>query len=79
VVEQQLTREMLYIADEIFFTGTAAEITPIRSVDRITVGAGRRGPVTERVQKDFFAVIRGEVEDRHGWLTPLPVEAAVRA
>ena len=70
VVEQQVAREMLYIADEIFFTGTAAEITPIRSVDRITVGAGRRGPVTERIQKDFFAVIRGEAEDRYGWLMP---------
>ena len=67
---------MLYIADEIFFTGTAAEITPIRSVDRIVVGAGRRGPITERLQKDFFALIRGEAEDRYGWLTPLPVEAA---
>ena len=59
-------------------TGTAAEITPIRSVDRIQVGGGKRGPVTERVQKDFFALIHGEAEDRHGWLTPLPVEAAVR-
>src|SRR5262249_39149233 len=78
VVEQQVAREMLYLADEIFFTGTAAEITPIRSVDRITVGAGRRGPVTERIQKDFFALIRGEAEDRYGWLMPLPVEAAVR-
>ena len=78
VVEQQIAREMLYIADEIFFTGTAAEITPIRSVDRITVGAGKRGPVTERIQKDFFAVIHGDAEDRHGWLMALPVEAAVR-
>ena len=78
VVEQQIAREMLYIADEVFFTGTAAEITPIRSVDRIVVGAGRRGPVTERLQKDFFDLIRGEAPDRYGWLTPLPVEAAVR-
>ena len=62
---------MLYIADEIFFTGTAAEITPIRSVDRIVVGAGRRGPVTERLQKEFFALIDGEAEDRYGWLTPV--------
>ncbi len=59
VVEQQIAREMLYIADEVFFSGTAAEITPIRSVDRIVVGAGRRGPVTERIQKDFFALIAG--------------------
>ena len=78
VVEQQIAREMLYIADEVFFTGTAAEITPIRSVDHITVGAGRRGPITERLQKDFFELIRGEAPDRYGWLTPLPVEAAVR-
>ncbi len=76
VVEQQIAREMLYLADEVFFTGTAAEITPIRSVDRIVVGTGRRGPVTERIQKDFFALIRGEAPDRYGWLTPLAVEAA---
>ncbi len=60
VVEQQIAREMLYVADEIFFSGTAAEITPIRSVDRIAVGSGRRGPVTERIQKEFFALVRGE-------------------
>ena len=77
VVEQQIAREMLYIADEVFFTGTAAEITPVRSVDRIPVGTGARGPVTERLQKDFFALLEGEAEDRYGWLTPLPVEARV--
>ena len=77
VVEQQIARELLYIADEIFFTGTAAEITPIRSVDRVVVGSGRRGPVTERLQKDFFALLSGQAEDRHGWLTPMPVEARV--
>jgi len=77
VLEQQMAREMLYIADEVFFSGTAAEITPVRSVDRIPVGSGRRGPVTARLQKDFFALIRGEAEDRYGWLTPLPVEARV--
>jgi branched-chain amino acid aminotransferase len=77
VVEQQIAREMLYIADEVFFTGTAAEITPIRSVDRIPVGNGARGPVTERLQKDFFALLEGEAEDRYGWLTPLPVAAGV--
>jgi branched-chain amino acid aminotransferase len=77
VVEQQIAREMLYIADEVFFTGTAAEITPVRSVDRIPVGTGGRGPVTERLQKDFFALLEGEAEDRYGWLTPLPVEARV--
>jgi branched-chain amino acid aminotransferase len=75
VVEQQIAREMLYVADEVFFTGTAAEITPVRSVDRIPVGSGARGPVTERLQKDFFSLLEGEAEDRYGWLTPLPVEA----
>ena len=69
VVEQAVPREMLYIADEVFFTGTAAEITPIRSIDRIQVGAGRRGPLAERLQRAFFAVIRGETADRRGWLT----------
>jgi len=77
VVEQQIAREMLYIADEVFFTGTAAEITPVRSVDRIPVGSGLRGPVTERLQKDFFSLLEGEAEDRYGWLTPIPVEAKV--
>jgi branched-chain amino acid aminotransferase len=77
VVEQQIARETLYIADEVFLTGTAAEITPVRSVDRIPVGTGARGPVTERLQKEFFALLDGEAEDRYGWLTPIPVEAAV--
>jgi branched-chain amino acid aminotransferase len=69
VREEVLPREMLYIADEAFFVGTAVEITPIRTVDKITVGAGRRGPVTEAIQSAFFAVINGEQPDRHGWLT----------
>jgi len=77
VVEQNIAREMLYIADEVFFTGTAAEVTPIRSVDRIPVGSGTRGPVTERLQKEFFALLKGEGEDRYGWLTPMPVETSV--
>lgn len=71
VVEMNIPREMLYIADEIFFTGTAAEVTPVRSVDRIPVGSGRRGPVTEQLQKAFFDIVEGRVEDRHGWLTPV--------
>jgi branched-chain amino acid aminotransferase len=71
VVETMVPREMLYIADEVFFTGTAAEITPIRSIDKITIGAGRRGPVTERLQKEFFAYIAGEIPDRYNWLTPV--------
>lgn len=71
VTEQLIPREMLYIADELFFTGTAAEITPIRSVDGISIGSGSRGPITAEIQGDFFAIISGEVEDRHGWLTPV--------
>jgi len=77
VAEGIIPREMLYIADEVFFTGTAAEITPIRSVDKIQVGNGRRGPVTERLQKEFFRILNGETEDRHEWLTR--VTAAVPA
>ena len=69
VVETLIPRELLYIADEVFFTGTAAEISPIRSIDRIKVGAGHRGPVAERLQKEFFAIIDGTAPDRHGWLT----------
>ena len=68
---------MLYIADEVFFSGTAAEITPIRSIDRIQIGSGRRGPVAEKLQKAFFALIDGSAPDRHGWLSP--VQAAVAA
>lgn len=69
VVEQTIPREMLYLADELFFTGTAAEITPIRSVDRIEVGAGGRGPVTARIQEEFMGIAKGRIPDRHGWLT----------
>ncbi|HEY2934256.1 MAG TPA: branched-chain amino acid transaminase [Acidobacteriota bacterium] len=71
VVERPLPREILYIADELFFTGTAAEITPIRTVDHIPVGPGKRGPITEKVQKEFFDYIEGRKADRHGWLTPV--------
>ena len=79
VVESTIPREMLYIADEVFFTGTAAEITPIRSVDRIVVGQGRRGPITEKLQKEFFAVISGAKPDRYGWLHPVQVNQPVGA
>jgi len=71
VSETLVPREMLYIADEVFFSGTAAEITPIRSVDRIEIGKGARGPITEKLQKAFFGIINGEAPDRHGWLTPV--------
>jgi branched-chain amino acid aminotransferase len=68
VVEERIPREALYIADEVFFTGTAAEVTPVRSVDGIQVGIGKRGPITEQLQRAFFGVIRGEIEDQWGWL-----------
>ena len=69
VVESVVPREALYVSDEVFFVGTAAEVTPIRSVDKIVIGKGRRGPITEAIQRAFFDVINGEVPDRHGWLT----------
>jgi branched-chain amino acid aminotransferase len=72
-VEQCIPRELLYIADEVFFSGTAAEVTPIRSVDKISVGKGVIGPITKAIQKEFYAIIRGEKSDRFNWLTPVPV------
>lgn len=71
IVETIIPRELLYIADEVFFTGTAAEVTPIRSVDRITVGKGQRGPITEQIQKRFFAIVNGNAKDEFGWLLPV--------
>ncbi len=71
VRHETIARDMLYIADEIFFTGTAAEITPVRSVDRITIGAGKRGPITKAVQEEFFGITSGQQPDRYGWLTPV--------
>ena len=79
LVETIIPREMLYIADEVFFSGTAAEVTPIRSVDRIVIGAGKRGPITEKLQRAFFDVIDGKAPDRHGWLTPVNVPQPVGA
>jgi branched-chain amino acid aminotransferase len=69
LVEETIPREMLYIADEVFFTGSAAEITPIRSIDKITIGTGKRGPVVKRLQEAFFSYIRGERDDTYHWLT----------
>ena len=66
--EETIPREMLYIADEIFFTGSAAEITPIRSVDKINIGKGKRGPITKIIQDEYFAYINGEREDKYNWL-----------
>jgi branched-chain amino acid aminotransferase len=68
---ESLSRDMLYVADEIFFSGTAAEVTPVRSVDRLQVGAGSRGPVTKKVQEEFFAITSGQKPDMYGWLTPV--------
>lgn len=69
LVEAPVPREMLYVADEVFFTGSAAEITPIRSIDRITIGNGKCGPITARLQESFFGIIEGREEDVDGWLT----------
>jgi len=80
VVEQVIPREMLYIANEVFFCGTAAEVTPIRSVDRIKVGNGSRGPITKRIQEEFFGITSGSKPDRHTWLSyaNAPTGVAVR-
>jgi len=69
IVETEIPREMLYIADEVFFVGTAAEVTPIRSVDRIQVGKGKPGPITLELQESLLAIAQGRAEDKHGWLT----------
>ena len=76
--EQALPREFLYLADEAFFCGTAVEITPIRSIDKISVGNGKRGPVTAALQERFFGIIRGEQPDVHNWLTPVGAPVASR-
>ncbi len=73
VIEQVIPREMLYIADEVFFSGTAAEITPIRSIDKVTIGNGKVGPITKSIQKEFMGLLTGVVPDRYGWLTPVLV------
>ena len=79
VVEQMIPREMLYIADEVFFTGTAAEVTPIRSVDKIRVGDGKIGPITRRIKNEFFGIVEGTLPDRHKWFTAVPVKQTVGA
>jgi branched-chain amino acid aminotransferase len=79
VAEQIIPREMLYIVDEMFFCGTAVEVTPIRSVDRVKIGSGARGPITKKIQDEFFALVEGKKPDRHNWLSPVNVPAeAVR-
>jgi branched-chain amino acid aminotransferase len=69
VVEEGIPRESLYVADEVFLTGTATEVAPVRSVDKITVGSGKRGPITQQIQQKYTDIIHGKVEDTHGWLT----------
>jgi branched-chain amino acid aminotransferase len=76
VKESVIPREMLYIVDEVFFVGTAVEITPIRSVDHIQVGKGVAGPVTRKLQEEFFAITSGTKPDRHNWLTPVNAPVA---
>ncbi|HEY7672775.1 MAG TPA: branched-chain amino acid transaminase [Gammaproteobacteria bacterium] len=71
VIEQDIPRELLYIADEVFLTGSAAEVTPVRSVDKITVGTGKRGPITEKIQRKFFGLFDGSTADQWGWLEPM--------
>jgi branched-chain amino acid aminotransferase len=73
VQQEFIPRELLYVADEVFFCGTAAEITPIRSVDGVVVGDGRRGNVTTQLSEAFFDIVEGRVPDRHGWLTMVPM------
>jgi branched-chain amino acid aminotransferase len=68
VIEQDIPREALYIADEVFFTGSAAEITPINSVDKVKIGEGKRGPVTQKLQERFFGIVSGQMQDSHNWL-----------
>src|SRR5215831_14315910 len=75
VREQTLPRETLYMADEVFFVGTAVEVTPIRSVDRVKIGRGRRGPITEALQQRFFQIVKGDAPDTHGWLQPVRTPA----
>ncbi len=74
--ETNIPREMLYLADEVFFVGTAAEVTPVRSIDRLTIGKGVAGPITLRLQEEFFAVTSGKKPDRHNWLTPVNAPVA---
>jgi branched-chain amino acid aminotransferase len=84
VRQEPVTRGQLYLCDELFMTGTAAEITPVRSVDKVSVGAGRPGEVTRRIMAEFKSVTCGRTPDRHGWLAPVagkpkPVAEGVRS
>jgi len=79
VVEQNIPREMLYLADEVFFTGSAAEVSPISHIDDIQIGPGRRGPITEKLQTKLFDIVEGREEDTRGWLTYVPAHESVVA
>jgi branched-chain amino acid aminotransferase len=78
VVEQMIPREMLYIADEVFFCGTASEITPVRSIDKISINGGVTGPVTLALQREFFGIVNGTMNDRHKWFTKVPVKNRIK-
>lgn len=78
VREQRMPREMLYTADEVFLTGTASEVTPVRSVDKIVVGTGKPGPITQQMQRAYMQTVKGEIPDTHGWLTHVRAERASR-
>jgi len=73
VREQGISRDMLYISDEVFFTGTASEVSPIRSIDKMQIGSGSRGPVTKAIQEQFFGITSGKLPDKYNWLTPVTV------
>jgi len=76
ITEQPIPRELLYIADEVFFTGTAAEVSPIRSIDRILIADGKMGEITKKIADEFFGIANGLKPDRFGWLTPVKVNAS---
>ena len=78
VIEQMIPREMLYIAEEVFFCGTASEITPIRSIDKILINNGETGPVTLALQHEFFGIVNGSLPDRHAWFTKVPIKNHVK-
>lgn len=79
VIEEPIPREALYIADEAFFTGSAAEITPISKIDGVEIGKGKAGEITKTLQREFFDIVKGRTVDRHGWLTPVPASVSVEA
>ncbi|MFC1475972.1 branched-chain amino acid transaminase [Candidatus Zixiibacteriota bacterium] len=77
VLDEEIPREQLYMADEVFFSGSAAEVTPVRSIDKIAIGNGGRGPIAKKLQDHFYQYTAGDIEDKYGWLTPVPKTATV--